>query len=130
MDVVGSGVGVEDLNGLSGHYAEHMRDVAAAALVDRDRCLWSGKAAIAETVFHVNEYVCKIATIDDEVFRGGEFGAAIGIIGHVDFGRDGDGAFEVNCAGNSGCGGGIDGGDGLGLRLLCWLVAGGESESQ
>ena len=130
MNVVGGGVGVEDLNGLSGHYAEHMRDVAAAALVDGDRRQGSGKAAIAETVFHVNEYVCKIATIDDEVFRGGEFCAAIGIIGHVDLGCGGNGAFEMNCTGNGGSGGEVDGSDGLGLGLLCWLVAGDESETE
>ncbi len=58
------------------------------------------------------------------------FVAAVGIIGHVDFGRGGDCAFEVNRAGNGGSGGGIDGGDGLGLRLRCWFVAGDESESK
>jgi hypothetical protein len=115
MDVVGSAVGVKDLNGLPSHDAEDMWDVTAAALVDRDGRLGNGKAAVAKTVFHVNEYVCKIATIDNEVFRGGELGAAIGIIGHVDSGRDGAGAFEVNCAGDSGFGVGIDGGNGLGL---------------
>ena len=130
MDVVGSTVGIEDLNGLSGHDAEHVRDITAAALIDGDGSLRRRKAAVAEPVSHVNEDVCEIAMIDDEVFGGSEFGAAIGVVGHVDLGGGGDGAFEVNRAGNGGRGGGINGGDGLGLRLLGWLVAGGESESQ
>src|ERR1700747_255107 len=108
-----------------------MRDITAAVLVEGDGFPRSGKAAVAKSVFHVDENVGEIAMIDDEVFRGGEFGAASGLVGHFDLPHSGNCALELNCAGDGGGGGEIDNGDGLGLLwLISWFGTGGESESK
>src|SRR5437870_12009078 len=81
--------------------------VAAALLVDDHRVLRNIKAAITETFFHIDKNIGEVAVFRDHVL-GGVVALASGILAHVDLGRLGRGAVELNGAANGSRGVGID----------------------
>src|ERR1700737_1964446 len=85
MDVVGSGIVVLDLDGLTCHDPEDMRMVLAAALIKHDSVVRHVKRAAAQSVLHVDEYIGKIAAIDHDSLSFVRTLAA-GILAHIDLG--------------------------------------------
>src|SRR5216684_3285501 len=107
MNIVCGGIAVDDLDGLIGDYAQHMRMVFAAALIEGDGFLGNVEGAIAEALFHIDEDVGEVTTTGHNVFR--HVGAfAGGILAHVNFGGLGGFAFKLYCAADAGGRGGIN----------------------
>ena len=63
MDVVGGGIVVLDLHGLSGHHAEHVGMILAALLIEHDRILGRIEGAVAQAVFHIDEDIGQVAAV-------------------------------------------------------------------
>src|ERR1700722_1286688 len=107
MDVVGGLVVVFDLHGLSGHHAQHMGVILAAALVEHGWGRGNIKRAAAEAILHVHEYVGEIPAIDDNVFCLVHTFAGRALA-HIDLRRLGSSAVEFYGAAHGGNGGRID----------------------
>jgi len=92
---------------LAGHHGDHVRNVAAAFLLNGDTLLRRIEVAIAQAVFHVNQHVGQMAIVDDNLL-GCRAPLAAGIVRHVDWLGSGRSAFKADGAGDGGCGGRID----------------------
>src|SRR6267143_5461400 len=85
MNVVGRRIAVNDLDGLAGHYAEDVRMVLAAALIEGDGFLGNVESASAEAFFHVHKHVGEVTSTSHYVFSGVRAFAG-GILAHVNRG--------------------------------------------
>src|SRR6267143_5139875 len=68
VDIVRGGIAVYDGYGLTGHYAHHVRMIAAAALIELNGFLGDVKGAAAEALLDVDENVREMAICDNHVF--------------------------------------------------------------
>src|ERR1051326_1913249 len=57
MDIVIGRISVQDLEGLSGHNAEHVRVITAAFLVEHHLIRGKGKCALRKAFLDVNKYI-------------------------------------------------------------------------
>ena len=66
MNIVGYGIGIDDLKGLIGLETDDVRMKPAAALIDHDRCLRHGKVLAFESLFYVDECIRESVPVADE----------------------------------------------------------------
>src|SRR2546427_1482131 len=107
MNVVGGRIAVNDLDGLIGDYAHHMRMVFAAALIERNGFFGNVERAVAQAFFDIDEDVGEVSAAGHHVFR--HVGAlAGGVLAHVNLGGLWGFAFKFHGAGDAGGRGGIN----------------------
>src|SRR4030095_6008359 len=68
VNVVRRRIAVGDLQGLSGHHAEHVGMISASALIQYGRVFWKGKGTVTQPLFHVYENVGQVAVGGHDVF--------------------------------------------------------------
>src|SRR5260370_10936160 len=107
MNIVGGRIAVDDFYGLTGHDAQHVGMVFAAALIEGDGILGNVERAVAEAFFHVHKHVGEMAPAGHHVFSCVR-AFARGILAHVNHGGLGRGTFELYNADDRGCRGGIN----------------------
>src|SRR5260370_34591417 len=113
MNIVGGRTTVDDLDGLTGHYAQHLRMVLAAGLIGGGGFLGNIESAIAEALLTIHKPIRKVAAADDHVFSDVR-ALAGGILAHVNLGGFRGFAIELHGAADAGCRGGINRGGGPG----------------
>src|SRR5260370_11320168 len=94
VNVVGGAIAVDDLDGLTNHYADDVGFIFAAALRQGDGIFGNVEGAVAEAFLNIDENVLEMSCADNDVL-GGVRALAVGILAHVNFGGLRRGAIEI-----------------------------------
>ena len=83
MNVMGSGIVVLDLDGLTSHHAQYVWVITATLLVNRSGSFGNVEGAVAEAVLHIYEYIRQLAAVGNYGF-GRVVPLTSGVLAHVD----------------------------------------------
>src|SRR5260370_14698141 len=95
MNVVSGRIAVDNLDGLTGHYAQHVGMVFAATLIEGDGFLWNVECTVAQALFDVDKHVGEVASAGHHVFSCVR-ALAGGVLAHLNHGGPGRRSLELH----------------------------------